>query len=123
MSTESTEDQKLVQAVFKQIDPATITLDFDLLAQDLGIVGGKNPKGAASKRWSRYKQKYGLVSGKSAKNESGDDAETDMNSEPNAGNGKKTGKVAGIANGRKKAGSKKRKLIKDEDEDEDDEPE
>ncbi|CAD6440119.1 ec3d712f-9c12-44d8-a7e8-3515fb8dbdc3 [Sclerotinia trifoliorum] len=121
MSTESTEDQKLLQAVFKQIDLANISLNFDQLAQDLGIVGGKNPKGAASKRWSRYKQKNGLVSGKSAKNESGDDAETDIKSESNAGNGKKTGKAAGTANGRKKAGSKKRKLIKDEDED--DEPE
>lgn len=117
MSTEgNTEDQKLLQAVFKQIDLANISLNFDLLAQDLGIVGGKNPKGAASKRWSRYKQKNGLISGKLAKNESDDELETDMKSEPKVGSGKKTRKAADNANGGKKAGSKKRKMVKDEDE-------
>lgn len=113
MSTESTEDQKLLQAVFKQIDLANISLNFEVLAKDLDLAG-KNPRGAASKRWSRYKQKNGLVGGRSAKNESGDEKETDMKSELKSGNGKKKGNGLETANGEKRA-AKKRKLSKDED--------
>ncbi|KAF7954858.1 uncharacterized protein EAE97_000117 [Botrytis byssoidea] len=117
MSTESAEDQRLIAAVFKQIKLAEIILDYEQLAKDLEIKA-MHPAKAASKRWIRYKQKYGLLAEKSAKNEVSDEMKNCMNVTQKAGNGKKTGNAAESTNGGKKASSKKRKIVKDEDKDE-----
>ncbi|KAF7907095.1 uncharacterized protein EAF01_004682 [Botrytis porri] len=117
MSIESTEDQRLLAAVFKQIKLAEIILDYEQLAKDLEI-NAMHPGKAASKRWGRYKQKHGLVAERSAKNEVSDEMENCMNVTPKVGSGKKTGKAAESTNGGKMAASKKRKIVKDEDKEE-----
>ncbi|TGO14373.1 hypothetical protein BTUL_0054g00420 [Botrytis tulipae] len=122
MSTESAEDQRLIAAVFKQIKLAEIILDYEQLAKDLEIKA-MHPGKAAAKRWTRYKQKHGLVAEKSAKNEVSYEMENCMNVTPKAGNGKKTGNAAESTNGGKKAASKKRKIVKDEDDEEEEEEE
>ncbi|ESZ91447.1 hypothetical protein SBOR_8170 [Sclerotinia borealis F-4128] len=109
-------DQKLLQAVFKQVDLANVKLDFELLAKDLGINTGKDPKGAASKRWSRYKEKSGLVLGKSTKDKSTSivNAKSNAKSEGNVGDGYQTADKGTNP----KSSSKKRKFVKEESEDE-----
>ncbi|KAI9647048.1 hypothetical protein NHQ30_005050 [Ciborinia camelliae] len=96
MSKESS-DQALLQAVFKQADLANIKIDYDRLAQDLGM-SGKDPKAAAAKRWSRYRKANGLVSEKPTNK-----AETKKSDEMNSPSEKP---------------SKKRKMAKTEEDDE-----
>lgn len=66
MTTESVKEQRLIVAVHKQIKLSEITLDYEQLAEDLGIKA-MHPAKAASKRWIRYKQENGLVPGRSTK--------------------------------------------------------
>ncbi|KAM3067283.1 hypothetical protein ACMFMG_005350 [Clarireedia jacksonii] len=54
------EDNKLILAIFKQLDVSQFSIDYLQLAEDLGLSGGAGKgKAAASMRWVRFKKKMG----------------------------------------------------------------
>ncbi|PQE31121.1 hypothetical protein CJF32_00008457 [Rutstroemia sp. NJR-2017a WRK4] len=113
--TLSAEDIKLVLAVLKQIDLAQFTINYIQLAEDLGLAGGAgNGKGAATKRWSRFKNKMSqaLVGGDG----DGKTEEDNPAGESAEGKGKGTpkGTPKSTPKGKKTAGGGKKRKVTEE---------
>ncbi|RAL67395.1 hypothetical protein DID88_008150 [Monilinia fructigena] len=53
-------EENLLVAVIKQMDASTFKIDFQKLAEEIGISGGKDDTKAAAKRWSRFKVDHGI---------------------------------------------------------------
>ncbi|KAB8300430.1 hypothetical protein EYC80_000603 [Monilinia laxa] len=60
----SPQEERLIAAVIKQMDPSVFPIDFQKVAEEMGISGGKDDAKAAEKRWSRLKKKVKNTGGK-----------------------------------------------------------